>query len=399
MMLVSFCPFVHLFSNFFCPVVSPCTPKDATELRKLSEYYDYCTDRRSVLHSRIKYELKGLVTVLMSLDHVFHVKHQIQISNAWSWPKKSSYFFRKNQKIIKDKRNEMASELSRLIKMHERDMRALESDVKGMRRSGTLKKEHRVVMQNKLTTCKTNLTKLDSSSHEINKLENILNPAQKVTDYHKRLKVVNSLLIPYNEVWHYVEEYYRCIDLWRQEDLNSMNSKTILQELQHIKTKFKMGRIFLRKQNGTTPLQAVDTLLNELSDFEENEASLISLFATEALQQRHWDAISVATDMKDLRKRDRRRSVAHLMEVGLLEQVPKVEEIVINAKKEMSATIMLNEMKDIWSAMYFTVVSSNADATVAGTDDDPSVMLFDENNTMRSLLDEHLTKTDMMKGN
>ena len=83
----------------------------------------------------------------------------------------------------------------------------------------------------------------------------------------------------------------------------------------------------------------------------------------------------------------------------MLEQVPKVEEIVINAKKEMSATIMLNEMKDIWSSMYFTVVSSNADATVASTEDDPSVMLFDENNAMRSLLDEHLTKTDMMKGN
>ena len=74
------------------------------------------------------------------------------------------------------------------------------------------------------------------------------------------------------------------------------------------------------------------------------------------------------------------------MEVGLLEQVPKVEEIVINAKKEMSATIMLNEMKDIWSSMYFTVVSSNADATVASTENDPSVMLFDKKRTYCQIL-------------
>ncbi len=370
-------------------------PNDANELRLLSDYYIYCNDRRMVLHSRIRYEIKGLVNVLMVLDHVFHVKHQIQISNAWSWPKKSSYFFRKNQKIIKDKRNEMSSELNRLIKMHERDMKALESDVKGMRRSGTLRDEHRLAMKNKLIKCRSLHSTLNISSHEINKLELILNPKQKVTDYHKRLKNINRLLEPYENIWTNIEKYYKMIDLWRHSNLHDMDSKVIFIELNDIKKNLIKGRIFLRKQNGTSPLQATDQLLDELNEFELKEVPLISLFATKALEQRHWDQIAGKTKIEDIKQTRRRNSIACLVDVGLLRHLPDVEDIVIAAKKEMSATIMLNDMKQVWSDKCFEITSINTDENNPGYDD---LILVDTNNNMRCILDEHLTTTDNMRG-
>ena len=77
----------------------------------------------------------------------------------------------------------MAAELNHLITLHEREMKALESDVKGMRRCGTLREEQREVMNEKLMKCRNLSIKLNSSSHEINKLEVILNPEIKINHY------------------------------------------------------------------------------------------------------------------------------------------------------------------------------------------------------------------------
>ena len=305
-------------------------PNDANELRLLSDLYNKCTSRRILLHSRIKYELKGLVDILNDLNHVYHVKNQIQISNCWSWPKKSSYFFRKNQKIIKDKRNEMAAELNHLITLHEREMKALESDVKGMRRCGTLREEQREVMNEKLMKCRNLSIKLNSSSHEINKLEVILNPEIKITNYHKRLKVVETLLVPYEMLWSTIESYYVNIESWRHQKLSNMNAKQTMQELSVLKRNLKKSRQFLRKQNGTSPLRAVDELLDLLNEFECSEAPLITMFATKALKQSHWEQISQKTDIDEIKHQTRRRSMADLNELGLLQHV-RVE----NEKKKV----------------------------------------------------------------
>ena len=367
-------------------------PTDANELRMLSDYYAHCLRRRTVLHSRIKYELSGLVRLLTTVEHAFHVKNMIQVSNAWSWPKKSSYFFRKNQKIIKDKRNTMATELSLLIKSHEREMKALESDVKGMRRSGSLREEHRSAMKEKLLRCRASSIKLDVSSHEINKLELILNPVQKVSDFHKRLASVNKLLKPYEDLWSAVERYYVHVEKWRHEKLNTMNAKETISQLTTLKRELKRGRLFLRKHNGTQPLQAIDQLLDEVEEFEEREAPLISLFATSAIKQKHWDAIGELTENEDVKTRGRRSSVAVLLEMSLLQDPTKshlVEDIVIQAKKEMSASIALSEMKEAWENVHFVVETMDIHG---------SLVLVDHNGDMRTLLDEHCTRTDAMRG-
>ena len=339
-------------------------PSDANELRELSDYYLKCTRRRTILHSRIKYELKGLVDVLCDVGHIYHIKNIIQVSNCWGWPKKCSYFFRKNQKIIKDKRNEMASELSNLIKLHERAMKALESDVKGMRRAGSLRDDQRNAMKEKLLKSRASSSKLNIDSYEINKLELILNPTVNATDYHKRLNVVETLLVPYEELWNSVDNYYLNVELWRHTDLQEMNGQETMKKLSQIKRDLMRGRHFLRQQNGTLPLRAIDELLEMLNEFELHEAPLISMFATSALQQRHWDEIAEKTEITEIIQPKRRHSIMDLQEVGMLEHAQKIQAIIMDAKKERSSELALNAMINDWQLMYFQIQTRDRDATI-----------------------------------
>ena len=87
----------------------------------------------------------------------------------------------------------------------------------------------------------------------------------------------------------------------------------------------------------------------------------------------------------------------------------------MNAKKEMSAETILNDMKEAWHSIYFAIQTiqnelhnktSNLNATPANNgqeqsdanDEEDAYVLMDVNNNMRTLLDEQITQTDGMKG-
>eukprot|EP00946_MAST-07B_sp_MAST-7B-sp1_P004725 g4725.t1 len=355
----------------------------ANQLRDLADYGNECNMRCSLLKARVGCEA----------------------ANVSQWHKKINYFFRKSKSIIKEERQRRAAELSEAIRKHETELKDTESDIKGLRRSGSLQQHHRIALNEKLVRCRTSLEKLEVKSIEINKLEKILNPDKGATDYKKRLTAASKLLKPYEALWASVEDYYINVEQWRYSPLISVDASETLSTLGALQRSLQKGRNFLRKQNGAEPLQAIDALLVELEEFESTEIPLIELFCTPALKERHWQQIANITglDVIDLRssldkprtdssgsemKVSDGRTISQLVEIGMLARLSRAEDICNCAAKEYSIEKLMKSMKEEWEGICFETVKYRESGT----------SILRRVDDIQTLLDDQRTKTDAMSG-
>jgi len=133
------------------------------------------------------------------------------------------------------------------------------------------------------------------------------------------------------------------------------------------------------------PVKVATTILEQLNEFQTH-APLVSALRNPGLRERHWATMSQKLDMT--LQPDPALSLRKLLEMDLEQHMGKLDEVSEFATKEYTLERALDNMALDWKPVIYDLMPTKDGASfmIRGTDE------------MQTLLDDHIMKTQTMKG-
>jgi dynein heavy chain len=192
-------------------------------------------------------------------------------------------------------------------------------------------------------------------------------------------------LHPFNTLWIIVSDFHNERNDWLNGDFSELDGKEIEEKMtEWWKTSFKLAKSLEEEYEEVSACAM--KLREETSEFRSHLPVIQSL-ASKALKDTHWDKISELLGKSidpqdDLHLQD-------LLDLDAAAHIEEIQEITIAAEKEYNLERQLDGMTHDWDAVEFEVKPYRSTGTfvVSGIDD------------IMTLLDDHIVKTQTMRGN
>ena len=192
---------------------------------------------------------------------------------------------------------------------------------------------------------------------------------------------------PYDQLWKlYQKVNQTTMKTWKTSKLKDLNPQIIEDELKFMEKTAQTLRVRFGKGN-VVPGQVAATILNKITEFKQHRV-MISCLCNSHLQPRHWKRIVKVTG-KPQEIFDT-STLYHIMTMNINHFERELEEISEQADKEGNIENMLKTMMGAWEPVDFVLKAFKNTGTyiIDG-------QCYDD---MMTMLDDHLVKTQSMKG-
>ncbi|KAL7044814.1 hypothetical protein ACKWTF_002067 [Chironomus riparius] len=352
-------------------------PKDTKALMELKKYAIH-TEESTIpgMESRLRVNLQQL---LYLTDYTILTPLEIKVNtNTFQWYLKMPTVFEDHKKIIAEKVIEYQEMLRKRIEYFKRDLDLFWEQVQEYVKWGDLKKlskykKKATILDKKLQLA---MVKID----EINEEEAAY--SWEMSQYPLRKQCADKLL-PYKKLFDAGQEFMDKHDLWMHTQVGTYEPEHIEELIGNLyRAVFKLEKQFADSRNTQ---QLALGIKNSIDEFKTH-MPLINTLGNPGMKDRHWEQVSEIIGFPIKKSPD--MTLEKLIDYGLAEYVSKFESISESATKENNLEKGMAKMINEWGDMNFVVNSYRDTGTfiLASIDD------------IQVLLDDHIIKTQTMKG-
>jgi len=208
-----------------------------------------------------------------------------------------------------------------------------------------------------------------------------------ITDFPK-LPVCEEAIKPFEQLWILFKQQGRSLQGWRNNVIFELNQEEVEREAKEMgrlatNLKAKFEKMFPK------PASLASILANRISEFQKS-FPIINCFCNPGVKERHWKKISDIVG-QTINNKDFKKSLYFLIQnLDIMKFRNQLDDISDQASQEYNNEKILNSMADQWKNVEFDtkVWRSTGTSIITGASVDEA----------QTLLDEHLVKTQTMKG-
>ena len=356
---------------------------------------------------------KGHLLYLIDV-HIFS-KEDINLNTTTlAWPQKIKPVFEQNTEIVEDCKAKFEERLQGKSENIVKELEKLSLRVKELEDLGEMKNIQQYTYEVRLLQNK--LKSLENTICWVNEEEALFKFPQTAYQDVGDINTINSgegkmkaEIEPYARLFTTVLKWQKAEKKWMDGaflDLNSIQIRADIDEfssemvlLQKLfKSKFKQaaldGESKYSKMNLEDsdpsqlppPLKICSLTIAAIEKFKEN-IRVISCLCNPGIRQRHWNRMSdiIGYDITP----NSGSSLRKVLRLSLAEFMDRLEEVSISATKEHALEQSLNQMIEQWSGVAFETTNYR---------DTTNVKILGSTELIESYLDEHLIKTQTMRG-
>ncbi|GAB1599971.1 hypothetical protein Ahia01_000274600, partial [Argonauta hians] len=315
------------------------------------------------------------------LQYAIFQKEDIKLnSSVFHWPENIVGIFDSAQSRLSAKRETIEAQLRTHITDFQTRLEGMMKEIESFKKKELMSSDEMKSNVEHLHNLHVNLEAAQVELDEMNTEEQLL---QYDISIFPMLAIMFQLKEPYEKLWYTAYNFHQKQELWMNGSFLDLDAEAIENEVSEMwRTMYKLTKI-LSDQPG--PRRIADSVRNKLDKFKAH-LPLLQVICNPGMQERHW---KLATEVVGFTvEPSKQSSLYDMINAGIAEFLPKLEEIGISAAKEYSMEKGLRKMKSEWEGVSFEITPyrETGVSILCGIDD------------IQVLLDDHIIKAQTMKG-
>ncbi|CEG43665.1 axonemal dynein heavy chain [Plasmopara halstedii] len=295
------------------------------------------------------------------------------------WPRKVTFAAEHCDSALEGDKVRMMDRLALEKEAFEIDLERYESEVKAFTRYGDIEQTEKYVEM--AITLFDALQDARTKALDFNAREAVF--SFPPTEYTPILMKLEAEFAPYYKLWTMSAEFSSSCQMWLKGSFLELQGKTIeAQVTEWWKTSYKLSKALV---DDAPESAEVALILRERTEAFKAYLPVIQSLASPALQERHWDNIRRTVGFNES---EEDLTLQFLLDHHIMQHLETTQEIGTFAEKEYALQKNLSGMMAEWESIAFETVAYRETGTylLRNTDD------------LVALLDDHLVKTQTMRG-
>jgi dynein heavy chain len=325
--------------------------------------------------------------VRSQLDFLFDqralVGHDVlsHIGVAWAWLQRIDDDVRQSEAMVAAERDAQETRISEERDDFDKLLESYEHQVAQFNVYGDVKKIGDYL--SKIAALNENIASAEQTRDVLREQEELLDmpetPFFQLDDAKKRLE-------PYEALWNLVRGFNQKQQMWMRGPVIKLDADVVAAEVEDMwKRSFKLAA---KLKDGAPDPSAVAQMINrDLSSFKP-QVPLLQILCHKGMRDRHWAQVGDVVGF-DLRP-DQHTSLTRVLDMGIDKYVEQLEIIAETASREFSIENAITSMKEEWAGVRLDIKSYRDTGTY--------ILQGDSVEEVQILLDDHLVKTQTMKG-
>ncbi|XP_015509159.2 dynein axonemal heavy chain 3 isoform X1 [Neodiprion lecontei] len=224
------------------------------------------------------------------------------------------------------------------------------------------------------------MAEIRKEAEEINREEALLD--MELSPY-MILPTMSSTVDVFDRLWHTITNFHKNYEKWYYGPFKDLDAEEVREETENSwRTLYKLSRLLTDTPGARRIAEMVRGKVEKFKQF----IPLLQTICNPGLQQRHWEQISQAVEIKIIPNAS--SSLGEMVDFGLPVYINRLEEISMSATKEYGLEKNLRKMQDEWSEVYFDLTPYR----------ETGVHILSAVDDIQMLLDDHILKAQTMRG-
>lgn len=331
--------------------------------------------------------LKECESVKKQLDFLFDSQYMVgkevlqQVGQTWSWLLRISDIVKSSEELVRSERQKMEKALE---ERRANDVRLIENyalQTKQFEIYGDIKKIPEYL--SKIHSLKENIAKADEEIESLHAQQRLLGLPE--TDFYALQQTKNQLQ-PYEELWNLVNNFNKSYQVWTRGPVFTLDAAKVESEVERMwKASSRLYNQLI--DHAPDPAQVAAQIKKDLASFKPH-VPLLHILCNEGMRDRHWNKICDVVEF-DLRP-DPHTMLTRVIDMGIDKYLDELQEISEAASREWNIEKTCKSMKDEWKEVHLALTKHR--------DTNTYILVGDTVEEIQTLLDDHIVKTQTMKG-
>lgn len=357
---------------------------DCAELKSLQDYTTKAATTLADLYDQYIQSVNERIKFLS--NHKFRLaRDDVQaLYTTFNWPWNIQAFLRRSFENQSNRKRELEDLLEEDQRKLENDINDIVKRVESIAENGNPMDFRKNV--DRIAAIKRDIDQKQERADEIEVKETLLEVPH--SDHGTRLEEVRQNIDPLDRLWVTIKTFVEKTHAWQETPLAEVDPEDAERTAEEIRrTLIKLGREFEKVgEKRASARRIAESLQNEVKDFATETVPLMLLICNPGMRERHWQDIEALTGL--IIPKGEVLTLNLMLEIGLQHQTKEIEDICVSANKEYSLQIAMDKMEKEWEKMIFDTKEYRTSGTriLCGIDE------------IQQLLDDHIVKTQAMKG-
>ncbi|XP_061774430.1 dynein axonemal heavy chain 7 [Nerophis ophidion] len=295
------------------------------------------------------------------------------------WLRRLPSIFEDNQQIVSEKTTQYQNSLKLFRELFEEELDTYSVQVEEFTSFGELEDLGKYLKKAQALN-----SKLETAIERINDF-NLEEEAYEwpASQYPLRKKVQDKLT-PFLRLYETAHDFQTHHEQWLYGPLSGVNPDKIEGDVgNYWRSLYKLEKGFTEVPNAL----GLATIMKEKVEVFKKDVPMVQVLCNPGLRERHWDALSEIAG-RPLHTADEEACMSHFLSLNLEEHLPTFEGISESASKEYSLEKALEKMTSEWGDIVFKLLPYRETGT----------SILSSVDEVQMLLDDHIVKTQTMKG-
>ncbi|EUB58895.1 Dynein heavy chain 7, axonemal [Echinococcus granulosus] len=354
--------------------------EEPANTQALVDLQDFLKDTQNKTVFRLQAEVAESAEHLsFLLDYTFMSEDDIRMNtNLFYWPH-----------YIKQVFDVTISRLSGLQDAAEDALRArilaLEKRIAGSADYVQIMQKRETLSQDEIKKANATLDNFKTLVNEFNEEAEAITREEKLLQFEQsefpQIFEMRKVMEPYEKLWRTAKDFEEKSKAWLASPYWKVDAAAVETEITEMyKTIHRLTKILIDQP---ASLKVAQKLRAKIEKFLEYLPTM-QVVCNPGIQQRHWERISEVVGFEVLPTSE--TPLYKLIDLGLEEFLPRLEEIASAAAKEHKLEVALHKMKSDWAAMRFELLPYR----------DTDVCILSAVDDIQVLLDDHVIKAQTM---
>ena len=357
---------------------------DSSELKALQDFTNKSAQTIQELYDT--YVNSCFERIRFALNHNYNLRREdmMIVNTTFQWPAQIKKSLERSFEVQGTRKKELEELLEEDQRRLETEITDISKRVESLAENATTQDFRKNV--ERIAAMMKDLEVRTEQAEEITERETLLDVPH--TDQLPRIEEVTTALEPLNRLWTNAAAFIGRSHDWAETPLHEVDPE------EAERTSDEMYRGFFKATKEFDKLgepraacrQIAESLASQVKEFMTDQVPLMLMVCNPGMRERHWNDIEAVTGL--FIPKDQPLTMAVMMEIGLQNYTKEIEDICVSASKEYGIQIAMNKMEKEWEPMIFDTKEYRTTETriLAGIDE------------IQMLLDDHIVKTQAMKG-
>jgi dynein heavy chain len=355
-------------------------PADTEQMTQLDGYLQTV---KTELIFKLKSEIRTMGERLRFLStHGALTPEDIALNTmTLKWPERVEPMFEVTQRRVDESRQGTETTLKTRVAEFEKQLEDYCAQIEAFReKTDGLRPEEINRNVKVLETLKAGIEEAKREADRINREQELLE--WEITNFTQIQHVVVTAE-PFEKLWTIAQQFNVQKDRWFDGPFLSLDAESISEELGNMwRIMYKLTKTF---SDAPGPQKTAESLKGKMDKFKQY-VPLLQCICNKGLRTRHWERISDLTGF-DIQP-DETTSLSQMLAMNVDKFLEQLEEISSAASKEYSLDKALRAMQSEWADIMFALIPYR----------DTGVSILSGVDEVQVLLDDHIVKTQTMRG-